>query len=281
MLKIDAHQHFWRFDSKRDSWITDDMISIRKDFLPKDLIEVLSNYKIEACVAVQSCLSEQDNEFLLELANNHPFIKGVVGWIDLQADNLEERLHYYQKQGKLKGFRHNLQAEPDIEFMFNARFKRGISLLNQYGFTYDFIIKPNQIWLANQFVKCFPMQRFVIDHMAKPFIKGKEINLWKKDIRVMAQNEQVYCKVSGFSTEADWEHWELKDINPYLDTVFEAFGVNRVMFGSDWPVCILAGGYDRMMEAIEKYTSELSIVDQSLFWGGNARSFYHLDDLIN
>ncbi|MGZ3758135.1 MAG: amidohydrolase family protein [Mucilaginibacter sp.] len=280
MLKIDTHQHFWQFDPVRDSWITEEMAVIQRDFMPQDLHEVLLSNEITGCIAVQAPQSEEENTFLLDLAKENAFIKGIVGWVDLQADNLESRLQYYQQYDKMKGFRHILQAEPDDQFMLNEKFKRGISLLNKYGFTYDLLIGPKHLKYANQLVRAFPEQRFVIDHMAKPFIKIQEIKQWEDDIKAIAKHQHVYCKVSGFCTEADWNNWTLDDIKPFLDVIFQSFGSNRVMYGSDWPVCNLAGGYRRSLQCVEEYVSAFSIADQALFWGKNAVSFYRLDDLI-
>lgn len=280
MLRIDTHQHFWQFDPVRYNWITEDMTFIQKDFMPKDVYEVLLFNKITGCIAVQARQSEDENGFLLDQAQKNIFIKGIVGWIDLQADNVESRLLYYQQHSKMKGFSHGMQAESDEQFMLNAKFKRGISLLNQYGFTYDIVISPSQLNYANQLVEAFPEQRFVIDHMAKPHLKIQDIKQWADDIKNIAQHEHVCCKVSGFCTEVDCYNWQLTDVTPFLDVVFQAFGSNRVMFGSHWPVSILAGGYNRTLQAIEEYTSVLSIPDQASFWGENAISFYRLNDLI-
>lgn len=276
MLKIDAHQHFWKFDPVRDSWITDEMSAIRRDFLPEDLFPLLRENGIDGCIAVQSDQTEADNEFLLDLAAKNDFIKGVVGWIDLRSEKAAERLEFYQQYDKMKGFRHVLQAEPDEQFMLRPDFKRGISLLQQYDFTYDILIFPSHLPYARQLISAFPEQKFVIDHLAKPYIKSGKMGSWKNDIRAAAQYPNVYCKVSGMVTEADWNLWKQDDFEPYLDVVFNAFGVERVLYGSDWPVCLLAGGYSRMIEIVQKYTACLSVVDQELFWGSNAQKFYNL-----
>lgn len=276
MLKIDAHQHFWKFDPIRDNWISNEMSVIRKDFLPEDLFPLLQENGIDGCIAVQSDQSEVDNEFLLGLAAKNDFIKGVIGWIDLRSEKAAERLEFYQQYDKMKGFRHVLQAEPDEQFMLRPDFKRGISLLQQYGFTYDILIFPNHLPYARQLISAFPEQKFVIDHLAKPYIKSGKMGGWENDIRAAAQYPNVYCKVSGMVTEADWNLWKQDDFEPYLDVVFNAFGAERVLYGSDWPVCLLAGGYSRMIEIVQKYTACLSVADQELFWGSNAQKFYNL-----
>jgi L-fuconolactonase len=277
MQRIDAHQHFWKFDPVRDSWITTEMSAIRRDFLPADLRPVLERNDIDGTVLVQTCQTEADNDFMLKLAAENDFIKGIVGWVDLRSEEIEQRLQYYKSHHpKLKGFRHVLQAEPDERFMLSGKFKRGISFLNDYGFTYDILIYPNHLKHAATLVAEFPDQKFVIDHLAKPHIKSGEIDEWKKDIEALAEYHNVSCKVSGMLTEADWYSWRTDDFTPYLDVVFNAFSANRVMYGSDWPVCIVPGGYNRALEILQLYTSQLSEQEQNLFFGGNAVNFYGL-----
>ena len=277
MLKIDAHQHFWKFDPVRDNWITNDMAVIRRDFLPADLKPSLSRNNIDGTVLVQTCQEETDNDFMLKLAEENSFIKGVVGWVDLQADNAEERLNYYHNnKPKLKGIRHVLQGEPDVRFMLGKKFKHGIGLLRQFGFTYDILIYPKHISYACELVAAFPEQKFVLDHIAKPFIKTREIEAWKNDIEDLAQYRNVFCKVSGMLTEADWYNWRTADFTPYLEVIFKAFGANRLMYGSDWPVCLLAGAYSRSLEILQIFTSRYSQEEQDLFFGGNAVKFYNL-----
>ncbi|MBE9583432.1 amidohydrolase family protein [Mucilaginibacter sp. JRF] len=276
MKKIDSHQHFWLYNPVKEAWITDDMAVIQRDFLPADVLELLQYNNIDGCIAVQADQSEAENEFLLDQAKTTPFIKGIVGWVDLRADNIEERLAHYQQYKLIKGFRHIVQPEPG-GFMLTSEFKRGISKLAAYGFTYDIIIGNNQLKEAIELVTEFPEQKFVVDHLAKPNIKAGEIDEWKKDIEAIALYNNVYCKVSGFCTEADWYHWKLEDVVPYLDVVFTAFGANKVMYGSDWPVSLLAGGYNRVIQSLKTYVQQLTPHEQDLFWGGNAANFYNLD----
>lgn len=276
MDKIDSHQHFWRFDPVRDSWITDEMRVIQRDFLPEDLAPILKRNGISGCVAVQADQSEEQNAFLLELAAAHPFIKGVVGWVDLRAGNIRDTLEFYKGYDKMKGFRHVLQGEADRSLMLRDEFKRGIALLEEYNYTYDILIYPDQLKYAAELVRTFPHQRFVIDHIAKPDIKNKKVDEWSADIRAVAQYYNVYCKVSGMVTEADWNNWKADDFTPYLDVVFEAFGVSRVMYGSDWPVCEVAGGYEKAVTLVQQYTSGLSSHEQDMFWAKNATNFYNL-----
>jgi L-fuconolactonase len=277
MLRIDAHQHFWKFDPIRDSWITDDMKVIQKDFFPADLKPVLKAARMDGCVAVQVDQSEDDNDFLLDHAARHDFIKGVVGWVDLQSPLVEERLNHYQRYPKMKGFRHILQGEKDRALMLKPAFKRGIGLLQQFGYTYDILIYPDQLGYARDFTAAFPDQPFIIDHIAKPYIKDKKIiDEWKAAIKAVAAHGNVYCKISGMVTEADWKNWKKEDFSPYLDTVLKAFGTARVIFGSDWPVCLVAASYPQMLEIVEDYFSSFSKNEQAAFFGGNAMKFYNL-----
>jgi L-fuconolactonase len=276
MPRIDSHQHFWNYDPVKHDWINDDMEIIRTDFLPKDLEPILNEYGFAGCVSVQADQTEEENAMLLEHAAKHDFIKGVVGWVDFKAENIENKLAYYQQFKKLKGFRHILQGEADRAYMLNADFKRGISKLKQFGYTYDILIYTDQIGYATEFAAAFPDQPFVIDHLAKPKIKDGDIAEWAKDIKAIAQNQNVSCKVSGMVTEADWKSWKSEDFTPYMDVVFEAFGADRVMFGSDWPVCRVAATYGEMLGIAEGYVANLSASEQDKFWGENAIKFYSL-----
>ncbi|MDB5122192.1 MAG: Amidohydrolase [Mucilaginibacter sp.] len=277
MTKIDSHQHFWKFDPVRDSWIDDSMAAIRRDFMPGDLEPILKKFEIDGCVAVQADQSEIETEFLINLAEENEFIKGVVGWVDLKDKDVGKRLEYFSRFTKLKGFRHVLQGEADRALMLNPQFSKGISALKPYDFTYDILIFPDQLGYTHQFVKTFGGHRFVIDHIAKPDIKNKNIDRWANGMRAIARHDNVWCKVSGMITEADWQNWVLSDFEPYLDVVFEAFGPKRVMFGSDWPVCNVAGGFQRMHSVVKNYTSKLSEDEQARFWGLNAIEFYKLN----
>ena len=273
---IDAHQHFWRFDSVRDSWIDDSMKLIQRDFLPPDLEPLLRQNGFTGCVVVQSDQSATENDFQLANADQHDFIKGVVGWVDLQAENVEERLDYYSQFKKLKGFRHVLQSDPKRDLMLQPSFKHGISLLSKYGFTYDLLIFPDQLKYATELVKQFPDQPFVLDHIAKPPIKSGDVKAWKYDITKLAGYNNVYCKISGMVTEADWQHCKQEDFKPYLDVVVNAFGVERVMFGSDWPVCLVAASYNQVFTIVQQYFSSFTKNEQGKFFGGNASWFYKL-----
>lgn len=276
-IRIDAHQHFWKFNQVRDGWINNTMAVIQCDFMPGDLKPILDKYQFDGCIAVQADQSEEENEFLLTLSKNNNFIKGVIGWVDLRAANVDERFENYSQFKKMKGFRHVLQGETDRLFMLNPQFMNGINALRKYNYTYDILVYTDQLIYIEQLVKAFPNQRFVIDHIAKPDIKNKKINGWSKDIKALSVYNNVWCKVSGMVTEADWQNWKQADFDPYLDIIFDAFGTKRLMFGSDWPVCDIAGGYEKMIQIVINYTSKLSVHEQDCFWGLNAADFYNLN----
>jgi L-fuconolactonase len=275
-MKIDAHQHFWQYDPVRDAWIDEPMAAIQRSFGPDDLQPLLDKHGFDGCVVVQSDQSEAENEFQLTNAAQHSFVKGVVGWVDLQAENVAERLSYYRQFEKLKGFRHVLQGEANRALMLTPNFRRGIAALEPLGFTYDLLIFPDQLGYSRELMAAFPNQRFVLDHIAKPDIKAQQIDKWAADLKALAAHENVWCKVSGMVTEAHWHAWQTCDFRPYLDTVFEAFGPSRVMFGSDWPVCEVAGGYDAVVGLAQDYLAGFSALEQAQFWGSTAAAFYKL-----
>ncbi len=276
MLRIDSHQHFWKFDPVRDSWINDDMSVIQKDFLPADLDPLLKQNGFDGCVTVQSDQSEAENEFQLNNAIQHDFIKGVIGWVDLCSPQVEERLAYYSQFSKMKGFRHVLQGEKNRAFMLQPVFMNGIRLLKKYHFTYDILIFPDQLKHTLEFVKAFPDQPFVIDHIAKPYIKDKKTDEWRKDMEAIAEHENVHCKISGMVTEADWKQWKSEDFTPYIEAVVNAFGANRIIYGSDWPVCLVAASYEKMLGIVQDHFVSFTSNEKELFFGGNAVKFYNL-----
>jgi L-fuconolactonase len=275
-MRIDAHQHFWRYDPVGYAWITDDMSVLRRDFLPADLLPELSANGIDASIVVQADQSERDTLFLLDLAAKNPAIAGVVGWVDLCSASVSERLKYFSKFEKLCGFRHVVQAEPDDNFMLREDFQRGIAALAEFNFTYDILIYPKQLRAALALAEHFPKQRFVIDHIAKPEIKARKLSPWAEEMRAIAANSNIFCKVSGMITEGDWHHWRADDFRPYLDVVFEAFGPDRLLFGSDWPVCLVAGSYSKVKQLVADYMRGLSGADKAKIFGGNAVQFYGL-----
>lgn len=274
-MRIDSHQHFWNYDPYKHSWIDDSMSVLKKDFLPSQLKTVLQENNFDGCVAVQADISVDETTYLLQLADEHPFIKGVVGWVNLLSDDLDDQLDQFSQNTLFKGVRHVLQSEPD-GFMLQKGFLNGIKHLKKYNLTYDILIFPHQLKEAIQFVKKNPNQPFVLDHLAKPYIKKGEINGWKNDITELASFENVYCKVSGMVTEADWKQWKEDDFKHYLDAVFEAFGPKRLLFGSDWPVCLLASEYNKVVQIVENYIQQFSKEEQNDVMGKNAVKFYNL-----
>lgn len=274
--RIDSHQHFWKFDPVRDSWIDDSMQKIQRDFLPEDLLPLLTENKFQGCVAVEAHQSEEQTNFLADLASKNDFIKGVVGWVDLRNKNVSERLNHFSANKIIKGFRHVVQAEAD-DFMLRNDFRNGITSLAAFDFTYDILIFHRQLPAAIDLVNRFPEQKFVIDHIAKPNIKSGEIVSWEKDIKEIAKAENVLCKVSGMVTEADWNKWKSQDLIPYLDVVFENFSTDKLMFGSDWPVCNVAANYSEVVGILEQYLAQFRISEQDNFWFENANSFYKLN----
>jgi L-fuconolactonase len=275
-LRIDAHQHFWKFDPVRDSWITDDMKDIQRDFLPADLLNEINAQKIDGTIAVQAAESETETRFLLELAEENNFIKGVVGWIDLKNELLDSQLQEWKKFPKLKGFRAITQGKPDDLYFKNKSFQKGIRHLTEHRFTYDLLVYQEQLPAAIQFTERFPDQAFILDHIGKPAIIAGEIKKWKENIRVLSQHPRTFCKLSGLVTEANWKKWRYEDLSPYLEIAGEYFGTDRLCFGSDWPVCLLAGSYSKITEILTRFLKQLDQVDRDKIWGANAANFYQL-----
>lgn len=273
--KIDAHHHCWQYDPVDYAWIDETMPAIRRDFLPDDLLPSLENNGITGTVLVQSAQSDADNQFMLSLAKANPFIRGLVGWIDLVAPDLAEQLAAWKEEPVMKGFRHIAQAEPD-DFLARPEIIRGIEALGLFGYTYDILIKPPQMAAALKMVRSLPDQPFAIDHLAKPYIAAGSMAEWEHDMRALAACPNVYCKVSGMVTEADWKNWTHADLRPYFDVVLEAFGTNRIMYGSDWPVCLVAASYDEVTGVAGAFIQSLSAEEQKAFWHDNAVDFYSL-----
>jgi len=275
-VRIDAHQHFWNFDPARHAWITEEMSLLKRDFLPVDLLPELEANGIDASVAVQAEQSEEETRFLLRLAENNSRIAGVVGWVDLRSPDVEKRLGNFSDHKKLRGFRHIAQSEPDDRFLASAAFVRGMSKLAAFGFSYDILIYPRQLAAARELAERLPEQRFVIDHLAKPDIKnGANQKEWAHHMRAIAQNGNVFCKISGLVTEADWVSWKTDDFREYLDVVFDAFGTDRLLFGSDWPVCLLAASYRRVKQIVEEYVAGQADTGKEKIFGENAVRFYN------
>lgn len=277
MIRLDAHQHFWRFNPVRDDWITSDMAAIRRDFLPADLAPVLEANGIDGCVAVQADQSEAETCFLLELADAHDFVRGVVGWVDLLAMDLDRTLERHAAHPRFRGVRHLAQAEPG-DFLARDDVGRGIGRLARLGLTYDILVYQRQLPAVVALVDRLPNQPFVLDHMAKPRIRDRALEPWATRLKELARRPNVWCKLSGMVTEADWAHWREADLRPYLDVALEAFGPGRLMFGSDWPVCLVAGSYARVVAAVDDYAARLSMHEREALFGGNAARFYGIED---
>ena len=274
-MRIDSHQHFWKFDPVRHAWIDSSMQNIAKDFLPEDLKPLLETNLMDGCIAVQADQSETETEFLLRLAEENSFIKGVVGWVDLSAEDLSQRLEVFSKNTLFKGVRHVLQAEKE-GFMLQDPFLRGISELKNFSLTYDILIYPNQLEEARVLIEKNPDQPFVLDHLAKPYIKQQKIKNWASDMKEFARHKNVYCKLSGMVTEADWNHWQFENFKKYLSVAFDTFGSDRLMFGSDWPVCLLAGSYEHVVKIIDLFIENLEQEEKNNIMGRNACNFYNL-----
>ena len=275
-MVIDSHQHFWKYEPVKHSWIDDDMSVIRRDFLPFDLAKVYQENGIDGCVAVQADQTLEETDFLIDLASINNFIKGIVGWVDLRAENIENVLEKYSTDKIVKGFRHVVQGEADHNFLLRPNFSRGISLLEKHNFTYDILVFPHQLGSVLEFVKKFPHQKFVIDHIAKPYIKDGYFEGWATMMTAIGKHENVSCKMSGMVTEADFNTWSPEQIHPYMDTALEAFGSKRILFGSDWPVCLVAGNYSKIKKLTTDFISQLSQIEQNSIMGNNAIEFYNL-----
>lgn len=276
-LRLDAHQHFWRYDPAEYGWISDAMPGLRRDFLPPDLKPLLAASGFDGCIAVQARQSLVESQFLLDLAREYDFVRGVVGWVDLCAANVEEQLARFSREAKFVGVRHVVQDEPDDRFLLRDDFQRGIRALAKFDLAYDVLIFPRQLPAAIEFVRAFPRQRFVLDHIAKPPIADGLLEPWATQIRELARSENLCCKLSGMVTEAKWTQWRAEDFHPYLDVVLEAFGPQRLMIGSDWPVCTLAAEHGSAMRIVMEYVSRLSQSEQDAIQGENCARFYRIE----
>ena len=275
-MTIDSHQHFWKYEPVKHSWIDDTMSVIREDFLPSDLKKVYAENGMDGCVAVQADQTLAETDFLLELAKENDFIKGVVGWADLRSEEVDTVLEKYYSEKKLKGWRHVVQDEKDHNFLIRPDFLRGISYLEKYDYAYDILIFPHQLGATLEFVKNYPHQKFVIDHIAKPYIKDGFYEGWAVLMKEIAKQENVYCKLSGMITEADYNSWQPRQITPYMDLVLHSFGTKRLMYGSDWPVCLVAGNYGQVKSLVIDFISNLSTDEQEAIMGLTAIALYNL-----
>lgn len=274
-MKIDSHQHFWHYQPDRDAWITDEMRVLKQDYLPDQLLRHLQKHSIDGSVSVQADQSEDETRFLVSLAEAHSYIMGVVGWTDLRSPALREKLTHFKSFPKLKGFRHVVQSEAK-GFLNDNSFRQGVKMLAEFGFTYDLLIYHHQLEEALDFVRELPDVKIVVDHIAKPSIKSGKKTPWELQMTLMATFPNVHCKLSGMVTEASWSGWKKEDFSPYLDVIMEGFGPGRIMYGSDWPVCLLAGGYGDQFEIVNSYIYRLSNDERKAIMGDNAVNFYSL-----
>lgn len=273
---IDTHHHFWNYNSVEYDWIDDEMAVIRKSFLPEELKSVIAQTDVQGVISVQARQSLKETDWLLKMASENDFIRGIVGWFPLVDPAVEQLLEKYTGNLWLKGIRHVVQGESDPEFILRNDFNRGISLLKKYNLVYDILITENQLLNTIRFVDQHPDQQFVLDHIAKPKIKTNEIEAWSRNLKELARRENVSCKISGMVTEANYKTWNEAQIRPYFDVVLEAFGPSRLMFGSDWPVCLVAVEYQNWLNLVKKTVSGYSIQEQEQIFFKNAESIYQI-----
>ena len=276
-FRVDAHQHFWIYNSEEYKWIDASMAKLQRNFLPPHLNKELKRNGIDFCVSVQARQTLQETKWLLELAQNNSFIKGVVGWVNLKSNSVEQDLEQFAAYKKFKGVRHILQDEDDDRYMLRPDFRQGLTQLEKFGLAYDILIYPRHIKCACTLVHEFPHQKFVVDHLAKPLIKEGKIEPWKKDMQELAKADNVFCKLSGMVTETNWESWRQEDFVPYMEILLETFGPDRLLFGSDWPVCTVAAKYEQVLEIVTNFISSLSQAEQARIMGQNAIDFYNLE----
>ncbi|MEO6740656.1 MAG: amidohydrolase family protein [Chthoniobacteraceae bacterium] len=275
-MKIDSHHHFWKYSTAEYPWIGDSMAALRRDFLPEHLQAEIAAAGIDGVVSVQARQSVRETEWLLSMADVNPFIKAVVGWVPLAKPDVRNTLAAFAANPKFRAVRHVVQDEPDDRFVLGADFNRGVSALRDFGLVYDILIFERQLAASIEFVDRHPKQVFVLDHIAKPRIKENAIEPWRKNIRELARRQNVYCKVSGMTTEADYGKWSEEQLRPYFDTVLEAFGPKRLMFGSDWPVCLVASNYLRWVETVHRFAAKLSADEREWLFGKTAVQAYKL-----
>jgi L-fuconolactonase len=272
-MKLDSHQHFWSYDEREHPWIPKGT-PLHRDWLPEDLSALQKPLGLDGSIAVQARQTVEESRWLLTLADHDPRIKGVVGWVDLRSTAVEEQLPEFSNHPRFRGVRHVVQDEKDERFMQGVEFRRGIRCLKKYSLTYDILIYAKQLPSAIELVREFPDQPFVLDHIAKPSIKAGLIEPWKTQIQEISKAPKLMCKVSGMVTEADQKEWKPSDLKPYLEVVFECFGPDRIMWGSDWPVCLLAASYKKVFEVVKEYIKVLTEAQRDAVFGGNCARFY-------
>jgi L-fuconolactonase len=274
-VKIDAHQHFWKYSAPEYGWIDDQMSIIRRDFLPSDLEKEIRSVDVDGVISVQARQTLEETFWLLSMAAQNDFVKGVVGWAPLIESSIRDELDLLRRNLRLRGIRHVVQDEPD-GYLLRKDFNAGVAVLREMGLTYDLLIRERQLPEAVRFVDQHPDQIFVLDHMAKPPVKENRLDPWRQMIRDLARRHNVYCKISGLVTEADFKAWTEAQLQPYLETVFEAFGPTRLIFGTDWPVCLVACPYGRWYDVVSRFAASLSLDEQASLFGLAAAHAYNL-----
>ncbi len=278
-MRIDGHQHFWKYNPIHQVWMTDQMAALRRDYLPDELKPLLRQIQFDGTIAVQARQMVEETEWLLELSDKHDIIKGVVGWVDLRSPKVREQLETSAKHPQLVGVRHVVHDEPEDDFMRLPEFRRGIAQLAEFSLTYDLLLFPRHLPVAVKLVREFPDQLFVLDHIAKPAIREGLISPWREDLKHLAEFPNVFCKLSGMVTEANWKQWRPEDFHRYLDVVIAVFGTERVMIGSDWPVCTLSGDYVSTMRVVTDYVQQFPKEVRDAILGGNCERFYGISSI--
>jgi L-fuconolactonase len=275
-MRIDAHQHFWQYNPITQGWINDEMRILRRDFTPKEVQTEIESLDFEGAIAVQAEETLEENFYLNNLAAEHRFIKGIVGWVDLLDKHAEQKMQDLKSLQKLVGFRTITQGAPDEKYLGNRQYIDNVKLLSSYNYTYDLLVHHTQMKSLTRFTDQLPDNRFILDHLGKPDIKNKQIKNWKSDIKILAENPNIYCKLSGMTTESDYKKWTYDDLYPYMEIVAEYFGTDRICFGSDWPVCLVAGSYNTTYSVVEKFCQQVTQTEKEKLFGLNTKEFYTL-----
>lgn len=275
-MRIDAHQHFWQYQPETHGWISDEMSILRKDFMPEELKTALADFSFAGSVAVQADETYAENEFLLEIAQKNDYIKGIVGWVDLLDPQAEVKMIALKSTPAIVGFRTIMQGSPDEKYLGNKLFLDNVKRLATFDYTFDLLVHNNQLDSLIRFTDNLPDNRFMLDHLGKPSIKYKEYKTWKTQIKVLAANPNIYCKLSGMTTEADLKNWRYIDLFPYMEIAAEYFGLDRICFGSDWPVCLAAGSFATTYSVVDQFCAQLKQEEKDKIFGLNTKEFYKL-----
>jgi L-fuconolactonase len=275
-MRIDAHQHFWHYQPDTHGWISDEMSVLRKDFMPEELKTALADFSFDGSVVVQANETYAENDFLLDIAQKHNYIKGIVGWIDLLDPQAEIKMIALKSTPIIVGFRTIMQGSPDEKYLGNKLFYENAKRLASFDYTFDLLVHNNQLDSLIRFTDKLPDNRFILDHLGKPAIKNKEYKEWKSEIKILAANPNMYCKLSGMTTEADLKNWTYNDLYPYMEIAAEYFGIDRMCFGSDWPVCLAAGSFATTYSVVDQFCAQLKQEEKDKIFGQNTKDFYKL-----